>query len=217
MAEEDSERIHLSVAQVAASSAAAVTAAIVCSFFGVAGTTIGTAVASIMATVGSAIYVHSLRRTKARLRRLHQAGAASPPFSEILKTTREQGNRLWGQLPVRALAGGALGVFVVSTLVITGLELGIGKPFAALFGVGNSGSRSTTLTSLTHVGGKRPSKSSPSPKSSPSSTATSSSPSSSPSATPTPTVTPTLTPTQTPPSNILSSLLPRSSSSSRSR
>jgi hypothetical protein len=214
VAEEPEERIHISVAQVAASSAAAVTAAVVCSFFGVAGTMIGTAVASIMATVGSAIYVHSLRRTRSRLRRLHQAGAVSPPFTEVVKTARQQGNRLWGQLPVRALAIGAVSVFAISILVITGIELGIGETFSGLFGVGNSGSRGTTIGSA--VAPHHHSKPSPAPKSSPSSPPASSTRTTSPPATPRPTTTvaPTATPTQ--PSSILPSL-PLGSSTSGSR
>jgi hypothetical protein len=209
VADETEERIHLSAAQVAASSAAAVTAAVICSFFGVAGTVIGTAVASVMATVGSALYSYSLRRTKAKLRRLHQAGAASPPLTEVMRTAREQGLRLWQQMPLRILAIGAVGVFVVSTAVITGIELGVGKPLAAVFGVGHSGSRGTSVGSDFGIGPHRKSKSkSPTPKSSSASPSSSSSPPSSPPAThtSTPPPTPTVTPTQTP-SNILSTLL----------
>jgi hypothetical protein len=206
--DETEERIQLSAAQIAASSAAAVSAAVVCSLFGVAGTVIGTAVASVLATVGSALYSYSLRRTRARLRRLHQAGAAAPPLTEVVKTARQQGQRLWSQLPLRLLAIGVVAVFAVSIGVITVVELGIGKPLSTLVGGSNSGG-----TSL--VPKHRAPKTSPSPKptSTTSPTATS---------TPTPTATHTATkspaPSSTPtvsttPSSVLSSLLPHKSPS----
>src|SRR5580698_618959 len=101
--DEDRERFQLSAAQVAASSLAAMSAAVVCSYFGVAGTVIGTAVTSVIATTGSALYSYSLRRTKARWRRLHLAGAASPAFGEVVKTARQQGRAMFRQIPWRLL------------------------------------------------------------------------------------------------------------------
>ncbi len=59
-----------SVVQVAASALAAVSAALISSTFGVAGTLIGTAIASVFATVGSTLYLASMRRTNERLRRV---------------------------------------------------------------------------------------------------------------------------------------------------
>ncbi len=53
----------------AAGALAAVSAAVVASLFGVAGTVIGAAVASVVSTVGAALYSESLRRTNAQLRR----------------------------------------------------------------------------------------------------------------------------------------------------
>jgi len=145
--DEPTERLHISLSQVAASSLAAVTAAVLCSFFGVAGTVIGTAVASVLATIGSALYVHSLQRTKARLRRLHQAGAASPPFGEVVKTARQQGRRLAGQIPWRVAGIGSAVVFVVSIGLITAIEAGAGETLAGLFGVSHSGAHSTSIGS----------------------------------------------------------------------
>jgi hypothetical protein len=201
VADEEKEKIQLSLAQVAASSLAAVSAAIVCSFFGVAGTVIGTAIASVCATVGSALYVHSLRRTKARLRQLHQAGAVSPPLTEVLETTRRQWRRWVGQVPWRRVSLGAAGVFVFSIALVTVVELGVGKPLSSLFGISGSGDRGTSLSTL--VAGKKhhhPHSHSPSPKAS---SSTSPSPTSSPTHTatsaPTPTPTPSVTPSTTSP------------------
>ncbi len=59
-----------SFTQVAASALAAVSAAVISSTFGVAGTLIGAAIASIVASVGSTLYLASLRHTNERLRRM---------------------------------------------------------------------------------------------------------------------------------------------------
>jgi hypothetical protein len=188
--DESAERIQLSAAQIAASSLAAVSAAVVCSFFGVAGTVIGAAIASVLATVGSALYSYSLRRTKARLRRLHQAGAAAPPVTEVMRTAREQGRRLVSQLPVKLIGAGAIGVFIVSIGVVTVIELGLGKPLSALFGVSHSGNRNTSLGSGLDFGSHRsPSKPNPEPTTTPSPGVSSS---------PTPSAQPTVTRTVTP-------------------
>jgi hypothetical protein len=210
--DEPTERLHISLAQVAASSAAAVTAAVLCSFFGVAGTVIGTAAASVLATVGSALYSHSLRRTQARLRRLHQAGAASPPLTEVVKTARQQGRRLVGQVPWRVAGVGAVIVFVVSIGVITAIETGAGESLSALLGVSHSGNRNTSLGSIVGAGGHRHHTSKPKPTPTP--TKTSGSPSPSPSASTTspsspvstpPTSTPPTSPATTPPTSSSSS------------
>src|SRR5215210_9074214 len=65
---------QLSALQVAAGALAAVSAAVAASFFGVAGTLIGAAVASVVSTVGAAVYTGSLRRAHRRL--IRPAGAA---------------------------------------------------------------------------------------------------------------------------------------------
>ena len=214
MADEESPRIQLSAAQVAASCLAAVSAAVICSFFGVAGTVIGTAVASIVATTGSALYSHSLRRTRARLRRMHKAGAVSPPLTEVMNTARAQGRRLWSQLPVRVLALGALGVFVVSIAIVTAIELGLGQSLAAAFGVSHSGAHGTSIESMFKTKHHHPTPT-PTPTNTPTSPAAT--PSHTPSTTPSPTATETVTapPSTPPPSssppNPVSSLLSPSS------
>jgi hypothetical protein len=183
--DEPVERFQISKTQVIASSAAAVTAAVVCSLFGVAGTVIGTAIASMMASIGSALYVHSMRRTQARLRRLHQAGAASPPLAEVVKTARQQGRRLIGQVPARTVGVVAVTVFVLSIALVTAVELGIGKPLSALFGVSHSGNRTTTIGSITGRGGHRRHHSTSTPTPTPKPTSPSSSGPPTPSTTPT--------------------------------
>lgn len=218
MADNDSEKVQISLAQVAASSLAAVSAAVVCSFFGIAGTIIGTAIASVCATVGSALYAHSLRRTRSRLRQLHQAGAVSPPLTEVIKTTRQQWRRWFGEVPWRRVGLGTGAAFVAALVVVTAIELGIGEPLSALFGVSHDGSRTSTLGSVAGFGSHRkhhkshpkptPSDTSPAASSSsaspaaPSTHSASATPSSTPTRPPstTPVVTPSVSPTTISPS-----------------
>lgn len=192
--DEPEERLQISFAQVAASSAAAVSAAVLCSLFGVAGTVIGTAIASVLATVGSALYVHSMRRTKARLRRLHQAGAATPPFAEVVKTARQQGRRLLHPIPWRMAGIGAAAAFVVAIGIVTAIEVTAGESLSALFGVSHSGGRTTSIGSDFGVGSHKHQS-----KPTPTATKTTTSPSPSPDATATKSATPTPTPSSTPP------------------
>jgi hypothetical protein len=60
--------VKISLIQVVATALAAITATVVASFLGVAGTVAGAAVASTMSVVGTAVYSHSLRRTRERVR-----------------------------------------------------------------------------------------------------------------------------------------------------
>jgi hypothetical protein len=195
-ASEPNDKIQLSLSQIAASCLAAVSAAVLCSFFGVAGTVIGTAIASLFATIGSALYAHSLRRTKARLRRLHQAGAAAPPLTEVFKTTRQQGREWLDQIQWRLVAIGAAAVFVVSIGLVTIIEISAGQSFAGLFGVSHAGSRDSTLGSLVGLGPHSSHHHSPKPAHSPTASPTSSVTKTA-TASPAPTHTVTVTPTPT--------------------
>jgi hypothetical protein len=109
--EEDKPGFSLSLPQVLASSLAAASAAVVASFFGVAGTVAGTALFSVVATVSTAVYQHAAQRTADRLahvgpllRRPDRSGVAAP------------------SLPWRPIAG------------ITTFELTAGRPVSALLG-----------------------------------------------------------------------------------
>src|SRR5579859_7028437 len=63
-----SPRLRLSPIQSIASGLAATTAAVAGSFLGVNGTVIGAAIASVLSVAGTAVYAHSLERTRARVR-----------------------------------------------------------------------------------------------------------------------------------------------------
>jgi hypothetical protein len=161
--------IGLSPVQVAASALAAVSSAVLLSFFGVAGTLIGAALASIVSTVGASLYSASMKKTNDRLRRLatvrRQAAARTPAAPTDTTRTREtvaatralpaaldprraparRSRPRWGRVAVYAAA-----VFVVAMGVITGIELIGQKPVAALVTNSNT-SGGTTIGDLTNA------------------------------------------------------------------
>jgi hypothetical protein len=195
------DKLELSPAQILASAVAAVTAAIVCSVFGVGGTVVGTAIASAVATTASALYAHSLRVTRHRIRalqrqRLRLGPHAHAPISAVEAPGGAAVAPPPAALTVRRLsrskvAIAALVVFVLSIDVVTTIETGIGKPFADLLR-GSRHHRETSLGGLLHTGPtKKPSAPpSPTPTATPSPTVSptpSASPSPSPIASPSPT------------------------------
>ena len=97
--EKDERALGLSTAQVVGSVLAAVTGAVLASTMGVTGTVIGAAVASLVATIGSAIYTWSLRRTTVAVQKtaaqVRQAALESGPLPRTvaqgpLRTTKER-------------------------------------------------------------------------------------------------------------------------------
>src|SRR5689334_14446601 len=95
----EERKIGLSPAQVAGSALAAVSGALLASFAGTTGTIIGTAIGSVVATVGAALYTWSLRRTSAAVRRTAAqvrqtaltTGALPRPVVPHLRRTPGQG------------------------------------------------------------------------------------------------------------------------------
>jgi len=97
--EQDERTLGLSTAQVVGSVLAAITGAVLASTMGVTGTVIGAAVASLVATIGSAIYTWSLRRTTVAVKKtaaqVRQAALESGPLPRTvaqgpLRTTKER-------------------------------------------------------------------------------------------------------------------------------
>jgi hypothetical protein len=132
-------RLEVSGIQVCASTLASVSAAAVASIFGVAGTILGAAVVSLVATVGGALYSHRIRHTGAKLQEaqvIPVIGAGrdrdrpSPRWREWLAARR------WG-----VVAGVAL-VFVASLVAVTLIELVGRQPLANASGGDSSGSTS---------------------------------------------------------------------------
>ena len=149
---------QLSALQVAAGALAAVSAAVIASFFGVAGTVIGAAVASVVSTVGAAVYTESMRRTHAGLRRLvrspqapvHRSAGDRPPLPAHLDPRRSPPHRRWARWAM--VAATAVAVFGLAMVVVTTVELIGHKPVAALVG-GSDQTGGTTLGALTGTRG----------------------------------------------------------------
>ncbi|WP_336028898.1 hypothetical protein [Geodermatophilus sp. FMUSA9-8] len=162
-ADEKPARLQLSPVQVAAGALAAVSSAVVLSFFGVAGTVIGAALASIVSTVGSALYSASLTTTGERLRkaRVHRPAPVADPADTT--ATRELPASLdprrapaprqrprWVRVGAYAAA-----VFVTAMVVVTGIELVSQQPVSALVGGTETSSSSTTIGELSNASSSR--------------------------------------------------------------
>ena len=90
-APEKRPRLNLTTSQVAASALAACCASIVASYLGVAGTVIGAAVGSVVATTGAAVYGHLFRHGGARLKQTllvngHPEGDAADAHPDAART-----------------------------------------------------------------------------------------------------------------------------------
>jgi len=152
MTEHASDRVWsgIDIPKTIAGALAAVCAAVVGSFLGVAGTLIGAAVASIVGSVGTEIYARSIRKGHKKLETL------TPPFvrapaavgtprvaaanrndssSHTVPTRREI---RWGRV---ALVAGALFVLAMGTL--TTVELITGKSAATMIGGHNTPAKTT--------------------------------------------------------------------------
>ena len=188
MEEQQQRRVALSATQILGGGLAAASAAFVASYFGVAGTVLGAAVMSIVATIGTALYAHWVERTADRLTQL-----AGPLFSRPeLERVRPPRH-----LPWRRIAVGTVAAFAVGFGVVTVVELAAGKPLSSL--LGRNDDRGTTLVprrpapaASAPSGGSSPSPSGSSPTGSPAPTASLR-------ASPTPTVTTTPSPLPTSP------------------
>lgn len=167
----------LSAVQVAASALSAVSSAVLLSFFGVAGTLIGAALASVISTVTAALYSTSLKKTNERLRRAvtRQKAAAPhapdapatvrtlPAYLDPRRTPARRFRPRWGRVGVYAVS-----VFAVAMAIVTGIELIGQKPVSALVTHSHT-SGTTTLGELTNASSSRDT--TPAPPSSPTTTA----------------------------------------------
>ncbi|OOC08839.1 hypothetical protein [Amycolatopsis azurea] len=191
------------IVQVTAAAMAAITAALLGSTLGVAGTVAGAGLASVITTLGGELYLRSLQRTKdAALKAgmvLTVPGrrkVLDPSEQETVRLTPAEEEEPSGRKfkPRWAvIAGVSVVAFVVALVAITGFEGATGKTFG--------GGTGTTLGKI--VGGgqdqERQDKHDTPPATSPSETQ-GDRPETTPSTTPTPTTTPTApTTTQAPP------------------
>jgi hypothetical protein len=134
MSEENEKKtgLDLKPAQIAAGALAAVTAAFLGSQLNVAGTIAGAAVASVVSTIGSALYQSSIERTRESVRRVgSKAWVVKPVDGETASATEvdtedeEPETRRWPKM-----AAGAVLVFVLGMLAVTGVEWVRGAPLS---------------------------------------------------------------------------------------
>src|SRR4029453_9426964 len=142
---------QLRIPKLLAGALAAVSGAVVASFFGVEGTLIGAALVSLLVAPAEAVYTHSLASAhrvarRSLVRRVgDQAGASEEGASEEGASEGHPQPIRWQRVAVAAVL--AFGIAVVA---ITGVETVANQPLASLFG---SRSQRGGSTSVVVVGG----------------------------------------------------------------
>lgn len=165
--EEKPQGAQLSATQIAAGALAAVSSAVVASFFGLAGTLIGAALASVISTVSAALYSNSLQKTNEKLRQARgqltgkqarveetrvQEAPAAAPATQVLpdhldprRAPAPKPRPRWTRVAVYAAA-----VFALAMGIVTGIELIGQRPVSALVGDTET-ARTTTLGAITNA------------------------------------------------------------------
>ncbi|MGB3437994.1 MAG: hypothetical protein WBA97_04495 [Actinophytocola sp.] len=159
---ENTDKVRIS--QVLAGTLAAVTAALIGSTMGVAGTVVGAGLASAVSTVGGALYLRSIERTRASVRTVRAKVVGKSGDTTVLvadedpvegdeveaSTAEEPDDRppeeaRWPRWPM--LVVGSLAVFALGMLAVTGVEWVRGESL--------SGGAGTTFGSIVqeHRGG----------------------------------------------------------------
>ena len=120
----------LSVNKLLAGAGAAVTSAVIGSFFGVAGTVAGAAIGSVASTIATSLYERSLNTTLDRIRaRLNTGGGV-----DVEERAEPQAPRPWARW-----AGVTAMVFLLGMLVVTGFEFVKGSSIAGTPGTSVGG------------------------------------------------------------------------------
>jgi hypothetical protein len=137
-------RLQISATQLVASALAAVTTTIAASYLGVSGTVVGAAVASVLTVTGNAVYVHSLNRTRERVR------TAVPTTARWLPPSREPDPAAIAPVSrpssplLRRLALASVAIFAAVLALVTSVELVAGRPLSDLLH-GRSGQGTTVF------------------------------------------------------------------------
>jgi hypothetical protein len=135
-------RLELSATQLVATALAAVTATIAASYLGVSGTVIGAGVASVVSAIGNAVYSHSLRRTRDRVRGVTPARRPTEPGPDHVSLPGARSvpprahaageNVITSRNAWRGVAIGSIAVFAAVLAVVTGVEIIAGRPVSDL-------------------------------------------------------------------------------------
>ena len=133
-------RLQLSITQVIASGLAAITATLTARYLGLSGSVVGAALASVMTVSGSAIYAHSIARTRQRV----LPGAPLEPPVAPAPVIAPPG------VALRRFGLACVGLFLVVLGVIAGAQLVSGRPVDQVLRDGASTS-STVTTHPTQV------------------------------------------------------------------
>jgi hypothetical protein len=132
---------QLRVPKLLASALAAVSGAVVASFFGVEGTLIGAALVSLLVAPAEAVYTHSLASAHKVAQRslLRRVGDQAGPSEEAASEADPQ--------PIRwqRVAGAAVLAFGIAVAAITGVEAVANQPLASLVGTQPRAGGSTSV------------------------------------------------------------------------
>jgi hypothetical protein len=168
-----SSRVNLTAA--AAGALASISAAVVASFLGVAGTLIGAALASVVSSIAGAIYTGVLASTQQRVKRtLRRPGDHETDQETGLRELQElrgdlghRGRRALRRPAVRWLVVGgvALALFLVAIGTVTGIEAAISKPLASALGGHQEGNAHTSVGAALGGSSKQPREQAPAPSS----------------------------------------------------
>lgn len=154
----------LSVAQVIGGALASVSAALVASKFGVAGTIIGAAMTSITVTIGSVLYRRSIEGAHERVRNRYRRSQEEGRTEEDGRTESEHPARPRRRLAWGAIASGTVLIFVVAMGGLTAFETIARTSAARLMGQSSSDARTTVGAVLQNVATESSGQESPSPE-----------------------------------------------------
>ncbi len=151
----------------AGSALGAVSAAVLLSTLGAAGTLFGAAIGSLTITVGGSIYTQSLQKTTARVNsRLGPEPPASPdpvaeergssagstssaqPPKNATEPPKNAEEKTSKGLPWKRIFGLSVGLFVVAMAIIVAFELSTGRPVSSFTGGTSDSDTGTTFSEL---------------------------------------------------------------------
>lgn len=143
----------------AGSALGAVSAAVLLSTLGAAGTLIGAALGSLIITVGGSIYTQSLQKTTAHVQsrfvgRQSVPANADMGMSSIIveertgSTSVEPSKKSLRNLPWKRIIVVAIGLFVAVMAVILAFELATGRPVSSFTGGSSNTNTGTTFSGL---------------------------------------------------------------------